>query len=203
MRCGADEEVSGVDKDVRHIMKEKRPRLTLEKRLKLKELLDANEHVTNISRVLEVSRGTVYLELKRKDPEGNYDPYYAQAQYEKLQENKGRQSMLLDKRLADYISKAILIEHLSPEKIIERLSEEPRKFPTAPKSPYTIYCAIDKGLIPGVTRESLLQKTIVVSKDGQIWFPLWLREKLDIQAGDILQFEITEDDGILYKKYEK
>lgn len=191
-------------------MKEKRPRLTLEKRLKLKELLDANEHVTNISRVLEVSRGTVYLELKRKDPEGNYDPYYAQAHYEKLQETKGRQSMLLDKGLAEYISKAmaeyiskaILIEHLSPERIVERLSEAPHGFPAAPKSPYTIYCAIDKGLIPGVTRESLLQRTSTVFKGGQVCIPSWVREKLDIKDGDILRLEITEGGGILYKKAE-
>lgn len=184
-------------------MKEKRTRLTLEKRLKLKELLDAGDYPANIARTLEVSRQTVYLELKRKDPQGNYDPHYAQAHYDKLQENKGRQSMLLDKSLAEYISKAILTEHLSPERIVERLTEDPHGFSAAPKSPYTIYCAIDKGLIPGVTRESLLQRTSTVFKDGQVCIPSWVREKLDIKDGDILRLEITEDGGILYKKAEK
>ncbi len=156
--------------------------------------------ISHIARTLGVVRQTIYSEIERGNSKGNYDPYFAQAQYEKRQRNKRRRSILLDKGLAEYISKSILINHLSPEKIVERLSRDPHGSPTVPRAVMTIYHAIDNGLIPGVTRESLLQRTVVVSKDGQVWIPSWAREKLGIKGGDILQFEITEDGGILYRK---
>nr|WP_325258507.1 helix-turn-helix domain-containing protein [uncultured Oscillibacter sp.] len=184
-------------------MKKRYTRLTLEERLKIKELLDAGSSLRNIARIMGYSPSTICYELKKRNQQGKYDPYFAQAVHEKLTETKGRQSMFLDKRMADYVSKAILEEQLSPERIVERLAEDVCGFLMVPQSPNTIYRAIDDNLIPGVTRESLLQRTSTVFKGGQVCIPSWVREELDIKDGDILRLEITEDGGILYKKAEK
>lgn len=91
-----------------------------------------------------------------------------------------------------------LIQHLSPEKIVDLLARDDKGFSDVPQSPNTIYNAIDKGLIPNVTRESLLFKSCTVFSGGQICIPRWVLEKLHIKDGDVLQLEITEENEIVY-----
>lgn len=111
---------------------------------------------------------------------------------------KGRpESKLSDKDLAEYISGLILKEHLSPEKIVALLAEDDRGFSDVPQSPNTIYNAIDKGLIPNVTRESLLSKSCTVFSGGQICIPKWVLDKLEIKDGDTLQIEVTKENEII------
>lgn len=105
--------------------------------------------------------------------------------------------------MAEYISGLILEEHLSPEKIVDLLAEDDRGFPDVPQSPNTIYNAIDKGLIPNVTRESLLSNSCTVFSGGQICIPKWVLDKLEIRDGDILQLEVTENGEMIYRKAEK
>ena len=50
----------------------------------------------------------------------------------------------------------------------------------------TIYSAIDRGLIPNVTREILYTRNATVFSDGMIHLPKWVREKLSINDGDNL-----------------
>lgn len=176
--------------------------LDMQKRLKLKEMLDSGRSVADIAVACGVNSSAIYREIERNSTEGKYDPYYAQSIYEDKLKKKGR-SKLADKELAEYISRLILVDHLSPEKIIDLLAENDRGFLNAPQSPRTIYNAIDKGLIPNVTRESLLSKTCIVFSDGKICIPKWVLNKLNIKDGDVLQLEITEKNEIIYSKKEK
>ena len=91
----------------------------------------------------------------------------------------------------------ILEEKLSPAKIIDRLQEE--KWSTAPKARATIYSAIDGGLIPGVTRESLNSYVTTMFNDGQIHIAKWVRNALDLNDGDELLFEVV-DNKIIFTK---
>ena len=50
----------------------------------------------------------------------------------------------------------------------------------------TIYSAIDRGLIPNVTREILYTRNATVFSDGMIHLPKWVSEKLSINDGDNL-----------------
>lgn len=175
--------------------------MDLQQRLKLKEILDSGCSIFEVANALGVHRSAVYREIERGGVEGKYDPYYAQSLYEGRLKKKGRpECKLSNKDLAEYISGLILKEHLSPEKIVDLLAEDDRGFSNVPQSPKTIYNAIDKGLIPNVTREALLSKSCMVFSGGQIRIPKWVLDKLEIKDGDVLQLEITENGEILYRK---
>lgn len=174
--------------------------LNFEKRLIIKDMLNADKSVSDIAKAIGVCYQTIYYELQKNSYEGSYDPHYAQQQYEKNLKNKGRTEILSDRDLAKYISDLILIQHLSPERIVEKLAENDRGFSDVPKSSHTIYSAIDKGLLPNVTRESLLSRSSTVFCGGQICIPKWVLDKLSINDGDVLLLEITDDNEIVYKK---
>ena len=72
---------------------------------------------------------------------------------------------------------------------------------TAPKTKTTIYSAIDDGLIPGVTRESLNSYVTTMFSDGQIHIAKWVRNALDLNDGDELLFEVV-DNKIIFTKAE-
>lgn len=65
----------------------------------------------------------------------------------------------------------------------------------------TIYSAIDDGLIPGVTRESLNSYVTTMFSDGQIHIAKWVRNALDLNDGDELLFEVV-DNKIIFTKAE-
>lgn len=75
------------------------------------------------------------------------------------------------------------------------------KWSTAPKAQATIYSAIDGGLIPGVTRESLNSYVTTMFNDGQIHIAKWVRNALDLNDGDELLFEVV-DNKIIFTKAE-
>lgn len=178
--------------------------MDLQQRLKLKRMLDSECSIFEVANALGVHRSGVYREIERGSVEGRYDPYYAQSLYEERLKKRGRtESKLSNKDLAEYISDLILKEHLSPEKIVALLAEDNRGFPDVPQSPNTIYNAIDKGLVPNVTREFLLSKSCTVFSGGQICIPKWVLDKLEIKDGDILQLEITENGEMICRKNEK
>lgn len=174
--------------------------MNLEQRIKLKKMLDSGYSVTYIAEDLGFCRATIYNEINRSGSKTNYDPYYAQLQYEEKEKNKGSKPKLSDVGLAKYISELILEQHLSPEKIVLLLAKSKNIFSNVPTSEKTIYSAIDAGLIPGVTRESLLKKNSSVFNNGQICIPKWVLDKLSIKNGDVLELELTEDGKIVYSK---
>lgn len=174
--------------------------MNLEQRIKLKQMLDSGYSVTCIAEDLGFCRATIYNEINRSGSKTNYDPYYTQVQYEEKSKNKGSKLKLADADLAKYISELILEQHLSPEKIVLLLAKSKNISSNVPTSAKTIYSAIDAGLIPNVTRESLLTKNFSVFSNGQICIPKWVLDKLNIRDGDVLELELTEDGKIVYSK---
>lgn len=79
------------------------------------------------------------------------------------------------------------------------LFNPPSALTLTPKSKPTIYSAIDNGLIPGVTRESLNSYMTTMFSDGQIHIAKWVRKQLDLNDGDELLFEII-DNKIVFRK---
>lgn len=166
--------------------------IKLEQRIKIKEMLDLGHGVSKIAKDLGYCHVTIYKELERCGLQEDYDPYYAQSIYEKNLKKKGRIDKLSNLDLAKYISDLILTEHLSPEKIVALLKEDSRGFSNVPHSAKTIYSAIDKGLIPNVTREILLKNVSTVFGGGHICIPKWVLDKVGIKDGGNHLFTLVE-----------
>lgn len=174
--------------------------LTYEQRLQLKQMLDSGISKRAIAESIGVHHSTIYREIERGNVSGNYDPDYAEEQYQSKLAEKG-QTAILDENpeLAKHIADMILNQNLSPEKIVTILKKE-KRYSKIPLSKETIYYNLDKGRIPGVTRESLRTTSSTIYNGGTICIPRWVLKELDLKDGDILDLEITEDKKIIYKK---
>lgn len=174
--------------------------ITYEQRLQLKRMLDAGDSKPAIAKALGVCTASVYNEIRRGSLNGKYDPDHAEGIKQTYLRQKGPQLMLEENpELADRIAAMILEEHLSPERIIERFKQEGFADGKFPLSDRTIYTAIDRGLIPNVTRDSLNANTTSIY-DNVLRFPSWFRNKFGIQDGDIFQFEATDSGQIILTK---
>lgn len=172
--------------------------LSYEQRLEIKKLLDASISKGSIATKIGVHRSTIYREIDRGTIDGVYNPEYAEERYQQICSEKGRVPILeSEPKLATHISRMILTDHLSPEKIANLIKEDKRYEDISVK---TIYNAIDSGLIPGVTRESLRSTSSTIFSGGHIVIPKWVMEQLQLQDGDTLQFEISDSNEIIYKK---
>ncbi len=179
-------------------MKKKR-HMTMEQRLQLKDLLDNGIAKDKIALMLGVCTSTVYNEIRRGTLNGEYVPTYSEERYREYLRDKGRDPILvLNAELAEYISVLILRDGKSPEQIIKHLQNDDR-YKAVLKSQNTIYTAIDRGLIPGVSRENLRSNTTKVFNDGDIHIAKWARELLEIKDGDIMSMEI-EGDKVIFTK---
>ena len=107
----------------------------------------------------------------------------------------------IDKELAQYISKLILEDSLSPVDILKRLREE--NYPGIPLSKNTIYNAIYNGLIPFVSRNTLLQKHKTkkthMFSNSLIKVPKWICKELNLQDNEVLDIDVI-DGAIIIKK---
>lgn len=173
--------------------------LSLEQRKQIKELLDENISKRAIANLIGVHHSTIYREIEKGTIDGVYNPEYAESQYQMKLSQKGQTAILYSNPdLACYISELILKEHLSPDKIAKRIKEDSR-YRSISISRETIYNSIENGLIPNVTKESL-HTTSTIFNGGQIVIPKWVMEKLNLQDGDVLQLEISENNEIIYSK---
>lgn len=173
-----------------------------EQRYKLKEMLDAGVTKPNIAQELGIGIRSIYNEIKRGTINGNYEPAYAQNEYNKKKINKGNQPILsTNTELANYISVQILDKHKSPEQIINALKKH-KKFKGAITSSKTIYSAIYNGLIPNVTKESLYAYQTHVFNDAQLTIPKWVREQLNISNGDTFNIEV-DGNKIIFTKVDE
>lgn len=173
--------------------------LTYESRMLIKQMLESGNSKKDIAIKSGVSLATVYRELKRSNDSKKYDPEIVQQSYEKMMKHKGQKSKLeLNQELAKYISKLILEEFLSPAEIIKRLKDE--GYQNIP-SRNTIYTAIDKRLIPHVTRETLLlkRKKTHMFSNGLIKIPKWICEEFDLRDGEDLDIDIDNGRIIINK----
>ena len=161
--------------------------IKLEQRKELSRYLQQGMHKKQIADLLNCNLMTIYREISRGSVNGKYDPEYSERRYRESKKKCGKQQRLLvDIELAKKISDMILNEGLSPERIIEKLKTLSIQCP----SKGTIYAAIDKGLIPYVTRESLHKKTTTMFSKGLVMIPSWMREKLEMKDGDILNIQL-------------
>lgn len=166
--------------------------LTYEQRVKIKELLDGGYAKTEIARVLGIHNATIYREIERGSVNGQYDPDYSENLYKQQLPKKGPKPILAaDSELSKYIAKLILEDNLSLVQIVDLMQKETR-FESFPKSRTTIYHAIDKGLIPGVTRDCLKPDTTTVFSGGQIHIAKWVQDSLNIRDGDKLCFNVVD-----------
>ena len=173
--------------------------LTRAQRIELKKMLDSGDKKAAIASALGVCRGTVYNEIKRGTINGRYEPDYSEKRYRQFLSEKGRDPILsLNSELADYIATLILKEHKSPEQIMNQLQSDD-KFKSIFSSVNTLYNAIDRGLIPEVTRESLNPKTTTVFSDGTLHIAKWIKDSLDIKDGDVLHIEVKNNKLIFTK----
>lgn len=174
--------------------------LTYESRMLIKQMIESGSCKKDIAIKLGVSLATVYRELGRSNDSEGYDPEIVQQSYEKMIKGKGRKSKLeLNPELAEYISKLVLEKNLSPSQIIDRLRIE--NYTECHLSRNTIYAAIDKGLIPNVTRETLLlkRKKTHMFSNGLINIPKWICEELDLQDNENLDIDVLNETIIIKK----
>lgn len=183
----------------KHNMKKEYSHLTIEKRNELARLLLEGKKVKEISAQLEIHVSSVYREIERgKNPLTNmYDPEYAEEAYQKGLKSKGKEPVLSeDKELAAGIARLILEDKLSPEQALLRLeSNGHTNLPTKA----TAYAAIDAGMIPGVSRESLHSKKTHIFSGGTVIIPKWIREKLFLEDGTTLDIALEGNKIILTK----
>jgi IS30 family transposase len=166
-------------------------------------MLDDKVPVETIANTLGFHRSAIYREIKRGKVNGVYCPESSEERYQEHLRNCGKEAIIsANPKLAQAISDYILKYHLSPKKIINALKERADEFPELPETHNTIYNAIDSGLIPGVTRDSLRSEETTVYNNGNVFLATWLREELGIKDGDTLHFEVTEDKKIIFTKIE-
>ena len=135
------------------------------KRMQLENMLKHKYPVSEIARCLDVALSTVYLEIKRGMCEQMksdltkimvYKADFAQHRYEENLKKKGQRAKLeRDQNLNSYIYKLIKNKKYSPEAVIYELGNIDITFEESIKSYTTIYSAIKKGFISGVTLKDL------------------------------------------------
>jgi IS30 family transposase len=175
--------------------------LSYEQRLKIKTMLNSGFSSTAIAEALGVHKSSICREITRGTVNGTYDPDYSEKRYRQHLAECGVEPIIASApALSSYIAELILKDKLSPEKIVAVLNATDRGFKKI-SSCRTIYNAIDKGLIPGVTRESLRSEETTVYHNC-VFLSEWVRDALDIKDGDTMHFEVTEDKKIIFSKVE-
>lgn len=178
-------------------------KISFEERKMIEKLLDEGHCVLDIAKLLNRSNPSIYHELKRCQACAKYSAEYAQLDSIKRREGLGRKPFLeVDKELATYISELILKENLSPAEIVKRLRNKTDFNYSLSRN--TIYTAIDRGLIPNVTRDTLLlkRKKTHMFSSGLIKVPKWVCEKLDLRDNQELEIDVI-DGKIIITKSEK
>ena len=173
--------------------------LSYDNLLFIKQMLDSGYSNKEIAEKLGVNLSTIYREIKRFEDSSQYNPEIAQNVYLKGLEDKGcKPKLKLDTALANRISELILNESLSPAEIVDRLRLE--KYPNSALSRNTIYAAIDSGLIPSVTRETLKRKKTHMFSNGLIKIPKWICEELDLKDNEDLDICVRDGCVVIKKK---
>lgn len=151
-----------------------------------------------IAQALNKSERTIYNELaKNKNPgTGDYDPTFAQENHQKKKSNRKHwQKLEENKELADRIAAMILKENLSPEAIAKRINEEGLEH-IAVK---TIYNAIDKRLLPGVSRDTL-HGIVRLRNNDTIQIPKHIINEIGISREDVFTVVAVDKNTIVLQR---
>lgn len=175
--------------------------LTYEQRLQLQQMKEAGLPCQQIADALGYHFSSIYREISRGMVNGSYDATYAQRQYQQGREasaSSRKPILSQDDALLGFIAHCILDEGLNPMNIEQLINAGQTAFAPHAISRNTIYNAIDAGLIPGVTRETLDgQRKSRMSAKGTVTIPAWIRQELGLKAGDVFTFEIDEKGRIV------
>ena len=175
-------------------------KISFEERKIIEKLLNEGHCVLYIAKLLNRSNPSIYYELKRCKACAKYSADYAQLDSIKKRKENGRKPLLeIEKELAQYISELILKEELSPADVAKRLRNASCFSYSLSRN--SIYTAIDRGLIPNVTRETLLsrRKKTHMFSNGLIKVPKWICKELEIQDNDNLDIDAI-DGAIIIRK---
>lgn len=175
--------------------------LTLEQREQISDLLKTGKAAKEIADRIGCHIASVYREIKRgQNDKGVYDPYYAEkSRLANKTKGKPEPVLLSNQDLAQRIADFLIAGEGSVADAIMVLGAEGYAMPTKT----TIYASIDKGLIPGVTRETLRRNQTAIFSDGHVHIPKWIREDLGWKDGDELTLETVDGDSILIQRASK
>lgn len=142
--------------------------LTWNDRIYLERLLKQGYHKTEIARIIGCSLATVYNEIKRGSYEHlnsdytytiKYSPEIANNKYlQHLREKGAAPKITKDEALRKYLAYMIVEQHYSPEAILYEIKANNIAFGVSIKSVNTIYAAIRKGYIEGVSIKNVPRK---------------------------------------------
>lgn len=172
--------------------------LTLEQRKIIADMLSSGASAKMISEKIGCHIASVYREIERgKNEDGVYDPYYAEAlRKEKKLLGTPTPVMAIEKDLATAVADFLIAGEGSVNDAITVMRS--RGFSNVP-SKTTLYSSIDKGLIPGVSRETLRQNQTKMFSSGQVHIPKWMRDTLALADGDELSIKIDKERIIISK----
>lgn len=172
-------------------------RLTYDDRVFIYNMLHQGKSVQDIAKWVGVHRATISREINEKTNSfGQYDPDYAQALYDNRNTRKDRTQLDFEPGKAEYIADLILNNDMSPEEVSSFIKKNKKYKPASTKN---IYRLIEKGLIPGVTKDSLKLIKHKVFSNGTICFPRWVVQQLEIRDGDIFEIDINDNNEIIIR----
>ena len=172
--------------------------LNCEERLEIKRLLENGFSARAIAQHMRRAPRTIYYEIERGSINGVYSPEFAESRAKALLSQKGpKPKLTVDEELPKRISRYINEDKLTALQVLEKLKQTPNG--TRINSVNTLYSAIDKNLIPDVTRESLLIKETTLFSKGKIHIPRWIREDLGLKDGDTIKLELKEGKLVIEK----
>lgn len=179
-------------------------RLTYDNRVQIRQLLDLGISAVDIAKELGVHHSSIYSELKRGGGASSYDPERAQQIAEQNRKKQNNfpieEHMFDDHELARCVSGLILEDGLNIQQVVHWLETEGRdRFRRVPRSRATVAAAIDRGEIPGVTRETLRTKVVRLYSGDLLHIPQWVIEELGLCDGDEFSIEVNEREIILKK----
>lgn len=181
----------------------KNSHLTLESRHKIKQLMDDQCPIKLIADNLGVSRGTIYNEINLNSlPDGTYDPEYAEMQ-SSLRRNHTKPITEKHPKLADFIAEKILVDHLSIEQISAIICADKDNFPDQTICQGSIYNSIKKGLIPGITMETLKSYKTKMFSGGLLRLPNHILDQTGFKDGDEFEIDVSVENQITFRKIEK
>ena len=177
---------------------------TFAQRKRIKELLEQGCTRQTIGKDIGMSTSAVTREIQRGLVDGSYNPEYAESRAQKQKSHHGSPAKLeSDPVLAARLATIILEKKISPEEALIEIKKLPDYSDLILTKP-TLYRSIYAGHLPGVSFKSLPSNlsTVFGDKANLITLPKWVLEKLDAKAGDLIEYDTSENGDIIIRKAE-
>lgn len=174
--------------------------LSLEERKTIETLLECGHSKKEIAKQLGRHPSTIYHEIDRCRKAGmQYSAVAAEKNYrQNIESNGPKPKLSLDNDLAEYIGYLIGTRHMSVEEAVSELRSPSSPVNGRGVNGTTIRSSIRKGLIPGVTIQTLVTNKgpITLGKGGIVRIPAAIRTEMDLIPGDGVLFERINKDEI-------